>query len=933
MFLLILVYSTGLFGQSINSVQFPPALRWKQIETDRFILIFPEKLEAKAAALAPLLDSLYPPVEASLNTRVTKWPVVINNSLTISNGYVTAAPKHSQLYALPPQDGFNGTGDWLSSIWSHELRHIVQNEKMQRGFTEIAGVLAGEYGWSGMSHFALPRMFWEGDAVLTETLLSTSGRGRLPDFERGLRTNLLSGIRFNYNKSALGYNASYKDNVQSWYVTGYHFCTYLRKEYGIEAFNRIMEISADFSFAPLIVNIAVKNVTEKDISVVYEECMDELIVLWSRQLKNTPVTEAVHLRAGDENDITNYYPLGTMKSSGNITALKRSDNHRPRLIELLPDGSNKILKTINPSDGNISFNGTIFCWSEQKKDIRWGNRSWSVLRTYNPATEEYRLITDESRYFAPAVSGDGKIIAAVEYTEELDSAIVVIDSDSGKLLKRFPEPSGALAMQPCWNADGSSIIYIRQHNNSKSLLQLEYATGAVRRLTQSSTIDISSPSAGDGWAYYISSKSGIDQIYAVSLSEAESYEVTSRPFGTSSPVISGDLLLFSDYTPWGWALAETEILKDSWKAAGGIENTHVDYFDGLNKEEPFAGFLGPNTPAIGSGDYETADYWPISDFYNFHSTGLGISNSGTGIKLYLQANDILNLWSNQIYTGYDPQTEKFSAGISGAFAGLIPILLYGAEFITPISPFAASFNASLYGGAALPLDFSEGNVDHYLKFQSIFFMDLPLQQNAEVQTAVNSNLSWRYTEKSARKDILPPSGISFNARWYYSLNPNTYNFASGDAVLYFPGLVENHGISLEFEAEYNLDSGLRNFGAQKLPRGISTAGISFPLLFNARINYSLPAGYPDLSMGGFLYIPRIYLNIFCDAAAGITNPQQLFSGQDMEIMNTAGLELFADFHLFNNIIPLKTGLRFIYDFQNGLIRIEDTVLLFGFSLP
>ena len=66
-----------------------------------------------------------------------------------------------------------------------------------------------------MSHFALPSWFWEGDAVITETLLSSSGRGRLPSFERGLRTLILSGGEYDYVTAMLG---SYAEFVPDYYV-------------------------------------------------------------------------------------------------------------------------------------------------------------------------------------------------------------------------------------------------------------------------------------------------------------------------------------------------------------------------------------------------------------------------------------------------------------------------------------------------------------------------------------------------------------------------------------------------------------------------------------------------------------------------------------------------------------------------------------------
>ncbi|MDC7126220.1 MAG: hypothetical protein PQJ46_11680, partial [Spirochaetales bacterium] len=265
-FLLTCVYS---FSQTLDNVQFPSNIKWKQIETKYFVLIFPEELSDQAKDFATLVDACYPADSMSLGVKAKKkWPIIINNTLSESNGYVASAPEFSELYSITPQTGFLGSGTWFPALCSHEIRHIMQNEKIQRGFTAFSGWIFGNYGTSITSHFALPSWVWEGDAVLTETLLSSQGRGRMAQFERGLRTNTLNGVRSGYDKSSLGTYGSYNKRVQSWYVMGYHLTTYIRQNYGIDGYNKILEISGNFSCMPLILNIAVKHVTGKSLKLM-----------------------------------------------------------------------------------------------------------------------------------------------------------------------------------------------------------------------------------------------------------------------------------------------------------------------------------------------------------------------------------------------------------------------------------------------------------------------------------------------------------------------------------------------------------------------------------------------------------------------------------------------------------------------------------------
>ncbi len=69
----------------------------------------------------------------------------------------------------------------------------------------------------------MPSWYYEGDAVLNETRLSASGRGRSAGFEMPLRTLLLGERKlYPYSKVKLG---SYKDFVPNQYQYGYQMVT------------------------------------------------------------------------------------------------------------------------------------------------------------------------------------------------------------------------------------------------------------------------------------------------------------------------------------------------------------------------------------------------------------------------------------------------------------------------------------------------------------------------------------------------------------------------------------------------------------------------------------------------------------------------------------------------------------------------------------
>ena len=46
-------------------------------------------------------------------------------------------------------------------------------------------------------------------------------------------------------------------------------------------------------------------------------------------------------------------------------------------------------------------------------------------------------MTSKGKYSTPALSPDGKMIAAIEFTPERNSTLVILDSENGKVIDRW----------------------------------------------------------------------------------------------------------------------------------------------------------------------------------------------------------------------------------------------------------------------------------------------------------------------------------------------------------------------------------------------------------------------------------------------------------------------------------------------------------------
>src|SRR4051812_29823071 len=167
----------GLQAQTVLENN-PASLKWYQINTEHFKVIFPKGFELQGERMANTLEHIHDPEARTMGGRARKISVVLQNQSSVSNAFVSITPRRSEFYVMPSQNyNFLGTNDWLNMLASHEYRHVVQYQHATRGFDRLFYYLFGSNTLAALSYVAAPQWFWEGDAVATETAFTHSGRG------------------------------------------------------------------------------------------------------------------------------------------------------------------------------------------------------------------------------------------------------------------------------------------------------------------------------------------------------------------------------------------------------------------------------------------------------------------------------------------------------------------------------------------------------------------------------------------------------------------------------------------------------------------------------------------------------------------------------------------------------------------------------------
>ena len=134
-FIILLLNNNTVLAQYYDTGQDPFKLKWYQINTENFQIIFPKSSEKQAQHLANSLTSVYKRGGLSLNHQPKKIPVILHNQSVVSNGMVAWAPKGMQIYTCPPQNIYSQ--DWIDQLATHEFRHVVQIDKLNHGFSKF----------------------------------------------------------------------------------------------------------------------------------------------------------------------------------------------------------------------------------------------------------------------------------------------------------------------------------------------------------------------------------------------------------------------------------------------------------------------------------------------------------------------------------------------------------------------------------------------------------------------------------------------------------------------------------------------------------------------------------------------------------------------------------------------------------------------------
>lgn len=961
----------------------PPAIKWYQVNTPRFNILFQEGFKDQAQRVAGMFEQIYAAENKTLGSSPSKISVILQNQSSVSNGFVSYLPRRSELFMMPSQDyNFTGTNDWITILATHEYRHIAQFQHATQGVNRLFFYLFGYQALTGLAHVAVPGWFWEGDAVAAETAFTHSGRGRIPNFGLLLRTNLLEGRKFNYHKQLLG---SYKHRISDEYVLGYYMVSYLRKRTGDPMiWGKITERAWRSSVIPFTFSTAIKKETDMYVASLYNEMADDLKNEWQQKTDSLVLTSFEKVNFRKTKAYTDYlYPQ--LLDDGSIIAVKTGIADIRQLVTLKDGKERKVfVQGIVNDAGMLSAAAGKVVWNEFRFHPRWRMKTYSVINSFDVVRKRKRQVTrDASRVAAAAISPDGSKVVAVQTDKNYRHTLLVIDMASGNVLKEFTDPENKFYSMPRWSDDGNLIVTLLTGKNGKSVVVIDPASSTVQELIPAGDENIGSPVLHGNFLYYNSPVTGIDNIFALDIENGKRYQITVSRYGAYNPCISpdGKIMYYNEQDRNGMDIVKAVLDQSSWKV---FEADKVPVTDELSKtlaiQEAQPDLL-KNNPQT---EYPVRKYYRMKGLINPYAWGLYVDQSDlTRATASISSRDILS--TTEIAAGYEYDILEETGSLYGnlSYQGWFPVIEArinhgNREVETGINSKDVKFSwteTGISGGVRLPLILTRSKYFSELQIGNAVGVTLTSSFGSEVTengqlilrgpnrqvpydstvvylfnnrtdfgTLISNrfNISYQHMLKQSHRDINPKFGQQVDFEHYSTPYGGDYKgrLWATRALIFFPGLLKHH--SLYFRGGYQRsytspDMDIYSFRNRVFkPRGYSYPSDSE--FSTASVNYAMPLWYPDIAAGPLLNIQRVRSNLFFDYGQGegieyFHDPvrQVVYYGESEAKYISAGVEMIFDVNFFRLAPQFQIGFRTTYRRANAYNATSGVVfeVLFG----
>lgn len=990
----ILLIICGLFAAERVYAQYyswgsdPISFRWQQLKGDKYRIIYPNTAKEIAPEMAFYLNAVQNDIAYGYRHPQMSIPFVVHPANMQSNGLVMWLPKRVEFLPSPAINGYSMP--WTKQLIAHEYRHAVQYNNLNRGLVRVLSYVIGQQS-STIGLLFMPLWIMEGDAVMSETEMSTFGRGLQPSFSLPYRAYGDVANRFkNPDKWFCG---SYKDYIPDHYQLGYFISRHGYNRYGRILGNDMTELKVRRPYMIVSNSWVLKKLYGTTKPLLLKDTFTTLQQHWDSLPKVEQSTN--YVSTPELKSHTTYtYPLAA--NDGSIIALKEDFDHPSAFVMLDPATGNEQHLTYT---GNVSSrpalsqSGRIW-WTEYRRSALFAQKvSSNIYYLDKDQKHPKRVYTKTNTLYVTPIGNDA--VAWVEYSMDGSYSVVMRGIDD-KQQSLTTLPRGKEIHGMAWDNTTDALYMIITDDNGMHIAQL--VNGELRATTRPAYTTLSDLRAKDGKLYFGSIASGRDELHYFDLASNKEYQLSTSSYGSFSPSpYNQTCVVATSYDKRGYlpvmqqleSATEVEYRPhpEAWllpeSKPWGVVNLDTVRFDtqaaeAIAKQQPTRRFsrIGHafNIHSWAPASYDPYAITEESDIaFNLGATIMSqnlLSNTegfltwgwnpqeGSIFKGTIRYYGLgVNLWAKGTYGGkqklhriwiFNPDTgkpefpdePKLGRYYSLSTGATLPILMQRGYHT---SQFALSTSWTFTNGMVANVDRIDLEGGKIQNFKTIGY--------SEGVHLLNIGAAFSDQVRMAHRDFLPPWGVVVQVN--YALNPTT-NYFSHLAVLYgkvyTPGFAKHHSLSVAasyqrliggFHSDLML-SDLVFKSTKLLPRGFSSYEINNRYYakdyFATSVNYQLPVWYPDGGWPGVIYFKRLRLNIGGDFASYEQPKFNISSGNVVvprQLIWSYGGDLIIDFNVFSmpHAATLTATLS-VYG-KGARIPLKDNkpFIKFGLGLP
>lgn len=954
--------------------------KWEKLTSSNYTVIYPVGMDSLGLVYSSYLEQFRPLVGNSAgffpNQQYKKpMPVVLHPFAAISNGAVVWAPRRMDIYTYPDAYSSLPPVPWEKILAIHENRHVAQMQFGRAGAWKYLYWPYGELIPLFVGSMYTNRALLEGDAVVTETALTQSGRGRTADFLSYIRMSFATGDMRNWYRWLYGSQRWY---TPDYYKVGYMTVAGMRYNYDATMFmsDYLWNLTSPFAFNA--VQKTMKKYSGKKIKGTWEEIAATFKGVWEQDdAARSPFQETLFL-VPPANRYYTIYRGAVQAKDGHVYAIRTALDKSQELVSIFPDGTVTAIRPMS-ADSKLAYSAHTDClyWAETVPDLRWDMVQTSRIRFVKAGSNKIQDLTPGGKYVSPAVSDDGTVLAVAEYPDKGGSKITLMDIENGSEIMSVTAPDGLQVTEVAFMGD--RVAFTGISDDGMGLFVTDFST--VQILEAPVPVKIKNLISRAGMLYFTCDRTGTNEIY--SYSPGALTQLTNTWHGVSHPFFRDDALCFMALSPAGQIPATL----DAPLSRSASLSDHAAY--------PIADILSVQEKDFAEKPAETVEpvkarYSKPANFLHIHSwlpvyfnwgeytsrTEYVYQTATLGATAMFQ--NLTGTVSGSMGLSLHPNPfddEKFAAGFhtSLTYSGLYPVIDFRLDigdrenaaiarglvpakdstFLT-VKPMDGIFVGG-YVGASVPLNLSSGGRETTimpslkLRFSNDYigegftFYDtdgVTETPSASVtgearEFTMNTSLVASVTADTRRSmapsQVIPRFGAGGELRFVVS--PFEKGIGSGiylGAYAYLPGIASLHGLKLSASAQsrtqesrytrpsgssigYMLPMDVWAMGFEDMaPRGFEKTGVGASMLLMSPASARMSVDY---------VMPTLFLDRALGPYMYLSNLEvnpfadfSLFVPNSTEYLYSAGADLLFRFEkLFMIANTIKMGVRVAYN--------------------